>query len=69
MTLQIPEEIAQSAREMAQQSGETAESLLLSALGAHFPMPSPALLEEFAAWETASDEDMAKFDAKEMTTP
>ena len=65
MTLTVPDEIAQSAQEMAASAGGSAEHLLLQALYAHFPPVSPELQAEFDAWEQASDEDMARLDAEE----
>lgn len=62
LTITVPDEIAQAARELAEAEGTSAESLLLAALRAHFPPVPPELQEEFDAWERASDEDMAKLD-------
>lgn len=50
MTLAVPDEIADAAEEMAQQSGTAAAQL------------SPELQAEFDAWERASDEDEAYFE-------
>jgi len=65
MTLTVPEDIAQSAAELAKTSGLSAEGLLLQALHAHFPPITPELQAEFDAWERASDEDMARLEERE----
>ncbi len=65
MTLSIPQDIAQAAQDMASHTGTTAEHLLLQALQAHFPPLTPELQSEFDAWEQASDDDMARLNARE----
>jgi hypothetical protein len=65
MNLALPESIASVAEEMARTSGAPAERLLLDSLAAHFPPITAELQAEFDAWEFASDEDMARFDAAE----
>ena len=65
MTLTVPDEIADSAHEIAAGTGNSAESLLLQALYTHFPPISPELQAEFDEWEQASDEDMARLNTEE----
>jgi hypothetical protein len=65
MTLTIPDDIALSALNVASGSPSSAEQLLLQALQAHFSPISGELQVEFNAWEQASDEDMARLNAKE----
>lgn len=65
MTLAVPDEIANSAQEIAAETGNSAESLLLQALYTHFPSVSPELQAEFDAWEELSAESMKKFEATE----
>ena len=65
LTLDIPEDIARSAEELARASGSSPEAVLLEALKAHFP-PVPAPLRvELDAWELASDRDMSALDVRE----
>ena len=61
LTLEIPEDIAESAREVATRAGKPAEKLLIEALRAHFPPISDELRAEFEEWELASEEDIANF--------
>ena len=66
ITLSVPDEIAAAAQQLAADSGQTAEQLLLDALWAHFP-PIPAELSaEFDALESASDEDFIRFEKAEQ---
>ena len=62
LTLTVPEEIAETAREIATRSGQTTERLLLDVLRAHFPPLPAALQAEFDALESASDEDFTRFE-------
>lgn len=64
MTLTVPDEIANSAQEIAAETGNSAEALLLQALYSHFPPVSPELQAEFDEWEQATDEDMARLNTE-----
>jgi 5'-deoxynucleotidase YfbR-like HD superfamily hydrolase len=69
ITLSVPDDIAAAAQQLAEDSGQTAEQLLLDALWAHFP-PIPAELRaEFDALESASDEDFVRFEKAEQGDP
>jgi len=61
MTIEVPDEIAEAANELAARSGTAAEKLLLDALRIQFLSVPEDLREEFAMWERASDEDFEKF--------
>lgn len=65
MTLVVPDEIADSAYEIAASTGESPENLLLKTLSAHFPPISPELQAEFGFWDQVSDETMRRFEAAE----
>ena len=62
LMLSVPDEIAFTVREVSQRTGTPAETLLLSALRAHFPPIPEALQVEFDALELASDEDYSRFE-------
>ena len=62
LVIEVPDDIASSAEEMARRSGTPAKDLLLSALRAHFPPIPPALRDELDALKRASDEDMLAVD-------
>jgi len=63
LNITVPDEIARVARARARETGASAETFLLEALRAHFgPLPD-ALQDELDAWERASDEDLARFEA------
>jgi ferric-dicitrate binding protein FerR (iron transport regulator) len=68
MTLTVPEEIAESARLLAEREGMSPEALLLRALEAHFPPLPMELRAEFDAWEQASDEDYAAWERSQSAT-
>ena len=65
MTLNVPEDIARAAEERARASGITPEEVLVRALQTCFPVVPPELQAEMDAWNQASDEDMARFLARE----
>ena len=65
LTLTVPDEIANSALEIAASTGDSAEHLLLKVLYTHFPPISPELQAEFDAWEEISNESMRRFEAAE----
>ena len=62
LTLAVPEEIAQAAKQVAQRTGSSPEIVLIQALRAHFPPVSTELQAELDAWNAASDEDLARFE-------
>jgi mRNA interferase MazF len=62
LTLAVPEEIAQAAKQVAQRTGSSPETVLIQALRAHFPPVSTELQAELDAWNAASDEDLARFE-------
>ncbi len=63
LPLTVPEEIAETVREIASRSGQTTDKLLLYALRAHFPPIPEVLLADFNALELASDEDFARLES------
>jgi len=63
LVLNVPDEIAEAATEMAERFGETPEHWLLNALKVHFPPIPEELQAEFDALERASDEDFLRFEA------
>ncbi|MGH2351474.1 MAG: hypothetical protein ACRDI2_18015 [Chloroflexota bacterium] len=65
LTITVPDDVARAAEALAEDSGASAQELLVRALQAHFPPISDDLQAEFDAWEQASDEDMARLDAQE----
>ena len=64
LLLTVPDEIVDAVSELSHRSGETPEELLLRALRAHFPQIPTRLVEEFSAWEQASDFDHLQFDTQ-----
>jgi hypothetical protein len=62
ITLSVPDDIAAAAQQLVDDTGQTAEQLLLDALWAHFPPIPTELRAEFDALELASDEDFARFE-------
>ncbi len=66
ITLSIPDEMAATVHQLAANSGQTADQLLLDALWAHFPPISAELRAEFEALDSASDEDFFRFETAEQ---
>jgi hypothetical protein len=62
MTLSVPADIADAARDAAEKNGDIPEQLLIDALRAYFPPIPQALKQEFEALERASDEDFLRFE-------
>ena len=60
ITLDVPDDVAQLAHEIAEEVGESRERILSDALRWHFAADAPALRAEFAQWELASEIDAAK---------
>ena len=60
LTIEVPDDVLDSAREWAERHGCTVEDVLIEKLRLYFvPVPDD-LKEEFAMWERASDEDFAE---------
>ena len=60
ITLDVPEDVAELAEQIADEVGQSRETVLSEALRWHFSTDSPALRAEMAQWELASEIDAAK---------
>ena len=60
ITLDVPDEIVESAECIAQKAGTDRDTILNDALRAQLSLDSPEMHAEFAQWEAASDIDAAK---------
>ena len=67
MTIRIPDTIVSAAEAVAHKSGVQVEELLVQALQAHFPPLDADLQAELDAWNLASDQDFAAFEARERS--
>jgi hypothetical protein len=65
MTLQLPDEIAMAATELAKRAGLTTEELLVNTLRRELMDPVGSLKEELRLWELASEEDIAALEIRE----
>ncbi len=59
LTLDVPDEIAFAATDLAPRAGLSTEELLLHTLRCELIEISPSLQEELRLWEQASEEDVA----------
>ncbi len=60
ITLDVPEDVADSAEQMSRATGISRETLLADALRAYFPPMSDELRAEIDGWQAAADADAAK---------
>lgn len=58
--VQVPEDIAQMVEHLSEASGSPPEQLVLTALRQHFAPIAREVLNEFEAWELASEFDAAR---------
>ena len=60
IVLDVSDEVAEAAAQIARKTGIDRDTLLSDALKAQFLMDSPELRTEFDQWESASEIDAAK---------
>lgn len=60
ITLDVPDEIANSVEDVARARGVSRDILVANALRACYPPMSPELRAELDEWQAAADEDAAK---------
>ncbi len=65
LTIEVPDDIARAARQVAESKGTNANEVILDTLRSRFLAFPEDLLEEMRIWESASEQDIAKFNRRE----